>query len=75
MYNKAILEFIAESKLIVTSPTQPQLNSKVGFDTKMTLEHHPPTQTQCQQYLSCYWPNVNQTLKVGSWDEKQQQQQ
>ena len=29
---------------IVTTPTQPQLNSKVGFDTKMTLDHHhhPP---------------------------------
>ena len=27
---------------IVTTPTQPQLNSKVGCDTKMTLIHHPP---------------------------------
>ena len=29
---------------IVTTPTQPQLNSKVGFDTKMTFDHHhhPP---------------------------------
>ena len=26
--------------LVVTAPTQPQLNSKVGFDTKMTLDHH-----------------------------------
>ena len=28
----------------VTTPTQPQLNSKAGFDTKMTLHHHhtPP---------------------------------
>ena len=25
---------------VVTTPTQPQLRSKVGFDTKMT--HHPP---------------------------------
>ena len=24
----------------VITPTQPQLNSKDGFDTKMTLEHH-----------------------------------
>ena len=36
--------------------------------------HHPPTQTQCQQYLSCYWPDFNQSLKLGSWDEQQQQQ-
>ena len=27
---------------IVTTPTQPQLNSKVAFDTKITLDHHPP---------------------------------
>ena len=37
--------------LVVTTPTQPQLKSKVGVDTKMTLYHHPPTtQTQCHQY-------------------------
>ena len=38
---------------IFTTPTQPQLNSKVGCDTKMTLDHPPPPQTQCHQYLSC----------------------
>ena len=48
----------ASSELhFVTAPTQPQLNLKVGFDTKMTLHHHhhppPPTQTQCHQYLNC----------------------
>ena len=38
----------------VTTPTQPQLNSKDGVDTKMTLDHHPaPTQTQWHQYLNC----------------------
>ena len=26
--------------------------------------HSPPKQTQCQQYLSCYWPDFNQTWKV-----------
>ena len=24
--------------------------------------------TQCQQYLSCYWPDLDQIFKVGSWD-------
>ena len=28
----------------------------------------PPTQTQSQQYLSCYWPDFDETLKVGSWE-------
>ena len=32
----------ASGTVIVTTPTQPQLNSKVGFDTKMTLDHPPP---------------------------------
>ena len=67
------------SRKIVTTPTQPQLNSKVGFDTKVTLNHHPPPQTQCDQYISCSCPDFNQPLKVGLWDQqkrnKQQQQQ
>ena len=35
----------------------------------------PTTQTQCQQYLSCFWPDFILTLKLGSLDEQQQQQQ
>ena len=44
----------------------------------MTLDHHhpppppPPPQTQCRQYLSCYWPDFDETLKVGSWEHPQQ---
>ena len=30
------------------------------------------TETQCQQYLSCYWPNFYETLKVGSWEHLEQ---
>ena len=29
-------------------------------------------QTQCQQYLSCYWHDLDQTLKIGSWDHPEQ---
>ena len=40
---------IFDQSNFVTTPTQPQLNSKVGCDTKMTLIHHhhppPPTTT------------------------------
>ena len=25
-----------------------------------------------QQYLSCYWPDFDQTLKVGSWEHLEQ---
>ena len=41
---------------------------------KMTLiHHHPPTtQTQYQQYLSCYWPDFDETLKVASWEHLEQ---
>ena len=61
--------------LFVTTPTQTQRNSNVGFDTKMTFHHnhhhcpHHPPQTQCLEYISCSWPNFSQTLNcrfVGS---------
>ena len=42
----------------------------LGFDTiEINLVLHtndfllPPTETQCQQYLSFYWPNFDQSLK------------
>ena len=40
---------------------------------KMTLQPptHPP-QTQCRQYLSCYLPNFDQTLELGSKDHLEQ---
>ena len=60
---------------IVTTPTQPQLNSKVGCDAKMTLHHPSPTpttQTQCPPYLSCSGPDFNQTLKIGLQDQQHQ---
>ena len=50
---------VVEVVVIVTTPTYPQLNSKVGFDMKMTLDRHhiscgfSTTQTQCHPYLSC----------------------
>ena len=37
----------------------------------MTVQTKPPphlTETQCQQYLSCYRLDFDQTLKVDSWD-------
>ena len=46
------------SRVIKSQLVQPQLNSKVGFDMKMTLHHHPPppppptTTTQKQRQLS-----------------------
>ena len=62
------------------SKPQHNLNAKVGFYVKMTSHHHhqppsPPTtttQTQCQEYLSCYWPNFDETSKVGSWEYPEQ---
>ena len=32
----------------------------------------PTTQTQCYQYFSCYWPNFNETLNIGSWEHSEQ---
>ena len=35
---------------------------------------HPPYQQLMfrQQYLSCYWPDLDQTLIKGSWEHTQQ---
>ena len=42
-----IISLAAETSMdIVTTPTQPQLNSTVVFDTKMTL-HFPPPPNVC----------------------------
>ena len=62
------------------TPTQPQPNIiLVGLCTKMTLHTtpplhltHPPTETQCQQYFSCYLPDFDETLKVGSCEHLEQ---
>ena len=50
-------------KSIVTAPTQPQLNSKVGFDVKMTLDHHPPPHPQHQQHQQQQNQNNNNNNK------------
>ena len=62
------------SHLRQLSKPQPKLNPTVGFDLKMTLQPSPPptTQTQSQQYLSCYWPDFDETLKVGSCEHLEQ---
>ena len=57
------------------SKPQPNLNTTVRFDLKMTLHTTPPphpTQTQCQQYLSCYLSDFDETLKVGSCERLEQ---
>ena len=45
--------------------SQPQLN----------CHQPPPPGTQRQQYVTCSWPDFNQTLKVGVWDQQQQYEQ
>ena len=57
---RLFLEILSFAKIGILSP-QLNLNSTqklgVGCDMKMTLvthHHPPPTQTQCQQYISCY---------------------
>ena len=73
-----VLATFVHIRNIVKTPTQPQLNLTVGFDTKITLHHHhpPPTPTHHTNsmlaILNSYWPNLDQTLKVGSWDHLEQ---
>ena len=61
---------------LILSKPQPNLNTTVMFDLKMTLHttHHPPstTETQYQEYLSCYWLGFDKNLKIGSWEHLEQ---
>ena len=51
------------SLIIVTTPTQPQHNSKVGFDTKRTLHtHHTNSMSAISQLLlTKFQPTVSRT--------------
>ena len=46
----------------------PKLNTKIGLLTTTTTHK----ELLDQQYLSCYWPNFDETLKVGSWEHQEQ---
>ena len=48
------------------------LRSKKYFLVMLDFANHPTTETQCQQYLSCYWPNFDEPLNVGSWEHLEQ---
>ena len=51
--SKTKLQLNLNCIFVVTTPTQPQLNSKVGCDMKMTLiHHHPPTTTHHTNSMS-----------------------
>ena len=53
--------------------TTTQFNLKIKSLVWPTTHRQP--QTQCQQYLSYYLPDSDQTVKEGFWDKQQQQQQ
>ena len=62
---------------IVKTPTQLQRNLNPTIVGGLTWKwlctpHHPtpphPTQTQYPKYLSCYFPDFDQTLKTCIWD-------
>ena len=61
--------------LDLLSNPQRNLNTRLGLTRKwLCIPPTPPhpTETQCQQYLSCYWPDVDETLKVGSCEHLEQ---
>ena len=47
----------------------PKLNTKIGSHTT-TTHHHK--ELLDQQYISCYWPDFDETLKVSSWEDLKQ---
>ena len=58
--------------LVVTTQTQLQLNSKVGFNTKMTLHHHNLNGVNISAVPN---PILTKLYKVGLWNQHQQLQQ
>ena len=52
--------------------TTTQLNLTKPTTPAQKIPPHPTTQTQCQQYLSCYLPDFDGTLKVGSCEHLEQ---
>ena len=57
------------------NPNPTQHNGWVWRENDCANPTHPPhptTETQCQQYLSCYWPDFAETLKVGSCEHLEQ---
>ena len=44
----------------------------VWLDMKITLHTTTFNVNQCQQYLSCYGHDFDETLKVGSWEHQEQ---
>ena len=51
-----------------------KLNTEIGLHTTHHHHHHhpPPHKLLGEQYLSCYWPDLDQTLNKGSWKHIQQ---
>ena len=58
---------IIGSSFVLSKP-QPDLNTRLGLTWKWLSTPHPTP----QQYLSCYWPDFDETLKRGSWEHLEQ---
>ena len=54
------------------SKPQPNLNTRLGLTIKPLCTTTHPTETQYQEYLSCYCPDFDETLQVGSWEHLEQ---
>ena len=70
LYNKYYQLYTTYKTIYCSAWPRLKLNTKIGLHT---THHHPPpttttTQTLRQQYLSCYWPD----LDIGSWEHLQQ---
>ena len=66
-------EIYVQTFVVVKTPTLPQHNGWVWHENDFANPTHPPTtQTQHQQYLSWYWPDFDETLKVGSCEHLEQ---
>ena len=55
-----------------STTTQLNLNLLSWARLESDIANQPTTKTQCQQYLSYYRPDFDETLKVDSWEHLEQ---
>ena len=72
LYNKYYQLYTTYKTICCSAWPRLKLNTKIGLHTTTHYPPLPTTQTLRQQYLNCYWPDLDQTLNNGSWEHIQQ---
>ena len=71
--NRNMIWSVSEHHFVLKISRPPNIAQK-WLNTKIVLHthHHHHKELLDQQYLNCYLPNFDETLKVGSWEDLKQ---